>query len=515
MSPLAETLTYSLFSLPVFLGLSSAIFVIWYIVSAVLAWYPRRHIPGPTLASFSYLWILWITWVEKTKETYTDLHDKYNSSLVRIGPYYVVTNNPKILRQIVAGAKSRYNRDTWYTAARFHPEQNHMGTIMDVKKHDEVKAKTASGYSGRENLDLEVAVDEQIERLVALIRRKFLSTEGPNGVARPVDFAKLTSYFTLDVITRLAYGEPFGHLDEGEDVYGWIEAISPIIKYMTMTTDSPLLRKVLFWKPLWKVAGPRATDKAGLGKIISVSEKLIAARFAPGAPARKDMMGGFIRKGMTQMECQSESVLQISAGSDTTACTIRAAMLHLMATPRAYHRLRAEIKDAIVKNKASSPIKYEEALKLPYLQAVVYEGFRIRNPMTYGHFKVVPPEGEVLDGVFLPGGTGIGHNTLALTRNREVFGDDVDVFRPERFIECSEDKKIERVQALEIIFGGGRWQCAGKAVAMMELNKIFFELMRRFDFHLLDLNKPWEEKTYMVVQHSDMWVSITQSEEEM
>jgi len=174
----------------------------------------------------------------------------------------------------------------------------------------------------------------------------------------------------------------------------------------------------------------------------------------------------------------------------------------------------------------------------------VYEGFRIRNPMTYGHFKVVPPEGEVLDGVFLPGGTGIGHNTLALTRNREVFGDDVDVFRPERFIECSEDKKIERVQALEIIFGGGRWQCAGKAVAMMELNKIFFEvscpflvlltpflsvlsvlqlltvcatqqLMRRFDFHLLDLNKPWEEKTYMVVQHSDMWVSITQSEEEM
>ena len=71
---------------------------------------------------------------------------------------------------------------------------------------------------------------------------------------------------------------------------------------------------------------------------------------------------------MTQMECQSESVLQISAGSDTTACTIRAAMLHLMATPRAYHRLRAEIKDAIVKNKASSPIKYEEALKLPYLQ---------------------------------------------------------------------------------------------------------------------------------------------------
>lgn len=62
-----------------------------------------------------------------------------------------------------------------------------------------------------------------------------------------------------------------------------------------------------------------------------------------------------------------------------------------------------------------------------------------------------------------------------LMRNR-IFGDDVHLFRPERFTEASDDRRAEMYRTTELVFGSGRWQCAGKSLAFMELNKVFFEV---------------------------------------
>ena len=86
----------------------------------------------------------------------------------------------------------------------------------------------------------------------------------------------------------------------------------------------------------------------------------------------------------------------------------------------------------------------------------------------------------------MPGGTRIGHNSIALTRNKRIFGEDADIFRPERFIECSADKKQEMMRAIDIVFGGGRWTCSGKGIAFMELNKFYFEVRFLFDVGVED-----------------------------
>lgn len=90
--------------------------------------------------------------------------------------------------------------------------------------------------------------------------------------------------------------------------------------------------------------------------------------------------------------------------------------------------------------------------------------------------KEVPPGGDTIDGMFVPGGTRIGHNTLALQRSAAVFGDDAEIFRPERWLEASAEKAREMTAVVELVFGHGRWMCAGKSVAFMELNKIFVEV---------------------------------------
>lgn len=90
--------------------------------------------------------------------------------------------------------------------------------------------------------------------------------------------------------------------------------------------------------------------------------------------------------------------------------------------------------------------------------------------------KAVPPEGDTISGHFVPGGTRIAQNALSIQRRRDIFGADADVFRPERWLGISPEKKQLMVQTTELVFGNGRWGCLGKPVAFLELNKVYVEV---------------------------------------
>jgi cytochrome P450 len=180
--------------------------------------------------------------------------------------------------------------------------------------------------------------------------------------------------------------------------------------------------------------------------------------------------------GLTQSQCNMEAIFQIAAGNDTTATAIRATMLYIMTAPRVYHALRNEIDAAIAKGKVSSPITNAEGAELPYLQAVILEGLRMHPPFQGLSFKVAPPEGDEIDGVFVPGGTWVAPAYRAFTRRPEVFGEDADEFRPERWLEADAGRAAEMRRVVDLVFGYGRWGCAGRFLAFMELNKVFVEV---------------------------------------
>jgi cytochrome P450 len=90
--------------------------------------------------------------------------------------------------------------------------------------------------------------------------------------------------------------------------------------------------------------------------------------------------------------------------------------------------------------------------------------------------KVVPPQGDVLDGKFVPGGTEIAIDSWSMGRRTDIYGDDVEVFRPERFLEASPEKKLEMERTTELVFGSGRYTCPGKVMAFLELNKLFVQV---------------------------------------
>jgi cytochrome P450 len=187
-------------------------------------------------------------------------------------------------------------------------------------------------------------------------------------------------------------------------------------------------------------------------------------------------MASFIRHGLTQEEVAGESLLQVIGGSDTSAATIRVVLLNLMSSPPTYRKLQAEIDSAIAAGQISSPIQDSEAKWLPYLQAVIKEGLRITPPATGLFSKQVPKGGDVLNGIFVPEGTQIGSSPYGIHHSKKIFGEDADLFRPERWLEAKGEQLAQMTSTADLIFHYGKFQCLGKPVALMELNKIYVEV---------------------------------------
>ncbi|KAK7923377.1 Fumagillin dodecapentaenoate synthase [Apiospora marii] len=472
-----------------------AALVLCYGIQAVVTWRRLRHIPGPFLASFSYLWLAKVTRSTRQWHIYRDLPRQYGP-LVRVGPNEISTDDPEIIRK-VSGVRSPYGKDSWYMGSRFNPYEDTMFTTLDLAAHDKQKAKTASAYSGRDTTALEGGVDDHVRELVALIRTKYLSKEiGAQEPSRLLDFSKIISFFTMDVITRAGFGQEFGYLKADEDLHDFLRSVRENWSIVAVTLDVPWIRNVLYSNWFLRWFGPRTTDKAGMGKVMAYAGS---------------EQGAFMAHGLTQKECETEGLFMVIAGSDTTASVVRSTMLHLMSSPRIYNKLKQIIRQAVDEGRASSPIKFEEAKKISYLQAVIYEGLRIRAPAPGLYPKVVPAGGDWLHGKFIPAGTAVGMNAAALTRSKALFGEDADLFRPERFEEVDEATRTKLENLTELVFGYGRTMCAGKPIAYMELNKVYFELLRAFDFQLANPSKPWDSKSYAVWVEENMWVNVTES----
>ncbi len=216
----------------------------------------------------------------------------------------------------------------------------------------------------------------------------------------------------------------------------------------------------------------------------------MAERFNENAVAQPDMLGSFIRHGLTQEVASGETLLQIVAGTDTTATGLKIIMLHIMTNPAVYRKLQEEIDCNVSKGNVSSPVRDAEARQLPYLQAIIKEGLRMKSPAGGAFFKTVPPGGDVIDGLFVPAGTEIGVSHLSFLHSKQIFGDDADIFRPERWLEAEPEHLSKMSRVVDLIFHSGRYQCLGKSVALMEFNKIFVELWRTFDFTVVNAEKP-------------------------
>lgn len=161
----------------------------------------------------------------------------------------------------------------------------------------------------------------------------------------------------------------------------------------------------------------------------------------------------------------SMATSNIFAGSDTTAISTRAIIYFLLKNAEAKQKLIDEIDGLRKQGKLSNPVRLDEADNMPYLQAVMYEAMRLHPVVGMSLPRVVPEGGAQIAGKYLPAGTVVGANPWVMHRNKEVYGDDVEAFRPERWMK-EDNGDMHR---FFFAFGAGARFCIGRNISWMEM----------------------------------------------
>lgn len=120
---------------------------------------------------------------------------------------------------------------------------------------------------------------------------------------------------------------------------------------------------------------------------------------------------------------------------------------HVLSDRRIKATLMKEVSDAAANGTipAVGNIAWNEAQALPYFQACLKEAMRVRPAVGLNITRYVPPGGVEIEGEFFPGGTRLAANGWVLHRDAKIFGQDADIFRPERWlVDEDEAKRMDR-----------------------------------------------------------------------
>ncbi|CBX98545.1 similar to benzoate 4-monooxygenase cytochrome P450 [Plenodomus lingam JN3] len=475
-----------------------------------------QNFPGPFSTGWSEAWHTLTTLSRHNHLEYHEVSKKYGR-IARVGPNDLLTSSHELLAHMNS-VRSPYTRSAWYnTAARMRPGRDNIFSQIDEEEHTKRRQQMASGYSGKENLALESDIDNRVLELLNLIRTKYTSTAAQS---RPVDIGRKIQYFTLDVISSVGFGEPFGDLEADADLHDIIKSTKVGLTMITIFGAFGLV-PYLQWPLIAHLLAPSETDKTGVGRMMYIARNVIDSRLRKPLEGRSDMLASFMRHGLSKDELLSESLLQIVAGSDTTATTLRCTLLYIVTHPQVYRRLQEEVDAEIASNgvDSKSGVISDSRLKiLPYLQAVVREGLRIHPPVTDVVPKKVPKGGDkfTIDGqeYFFPEGTNISYSVWSVQHDKDMFGEDAEFFRPERWLldeESDKDRLLAMRRTTDMIFGYGKYQCLGKPVAWMETTKVLFEFMRHFEWTISKPETPWTSQNYFgIFLQNELWVTATE-----
>ena len=168
------------------------------------------------------------------------------------------------------------------------------------------------------------------------------------------------------------------------------------------------------------------------------------------------------------------------AGSETTATTIRWAVLYLLTFPDIKHRLQSDIDSVVADTELP---RLDDMTKLPYVEAFIMELLRLANvaPIAIPHGLIT--ESDILfEGYTIPQKASIIFNLDSVLKDPDVFVNP-EQFNPDRFLDAAGNV----VKPKELIpFGIGRRVCLGEAVAKMELFLFLTTIIKQFDFVLPD-----------------------------
>jgi len=424
------------------IGLKGAILILIHVVlvQVIYRFYvdPLRHIPGPTAARFTELWRTRRYALGRWHQDILDLHDKYGP-VVRIAPKEISFVDKDALVQVY-GHSTGTKKTAWYHTWRVPGLPDSFFNDVNPKMHSFKRKRVTAAYS----MSTICSLEPQINHITQKVWSKFRNIA---DTSRTIDLQEWTMYYASDIVCQLGLGAPLGFVEKGGDVNG---VLSSIHAYFYAAANLGNLPGRTMWINNFVMRGLfhlfSSKDGSGGQGLNNWITSQITQRLAsdPDEKRPSDMLDHFLSMkdpegktaGLPDVAVEAGNLL--GAGGDTTAAGIAVVLKYLLGHPEDYRRLQEEVDKAYnqhhVATGSDEHLSYDTTSRLPFLSACIKEGTRLVPSILWQLPRECPKEGITIAGHFIPPKATLSMSPIAQNRCKEIFGEDANEWRPQRFI---------------------------------------------------------------------------------
>ena len=316
-----------------------------------------------------------------------------------------------------------------------------------------------------------------------------------------VDFQFWMHVLTMDSLVKLAFGSDLGGVEGKPSDYtlAYDRVTNSALKFGERNIKFLLLRELLpvslgdfVQKTFIDSRCPvMAEVKQDMETLHNHSQKLIDSKrqhIKEGKEgAEADLLAHMLRDlqenpidGDAVTDKEIRDIIQhfIVAGRDTTAETLSWLFYELGLEENAV--LLQTVQDELHATLQGEAPTHEDLNDLPFLRALMWETMRL-HPVGYQIQVTSKLEDTLPDGVTVPKGTRMALSVYALGRSKELYGEDAEEFKPERWIPFKQPNQYNFP-----MFKAGRRICPGKDMALLEMGIAAAVLLQNFAPKVVD-----------------------------
>ncbi|KAI2610584.1 cytochrome P450 [Hypoxylon sp. NC1633] len=442
-------------------------------------WRKLSKAPGPTLAGCTDLWRAYQQHNGRLRQKLLDLHSQCGP-IVRYGVRSISINDPEVINVVYGSRAGFVTADSYKVLVGIQngKEVSSLVSTSDETRHAALRRSVANVFTPTAVLDHEKSTDETIADLLGVMSRK-----------THFDLSSMLLWFTMDAAGRFSFSEPFGCLQAEGDASGSIKLVRDRFDHWGRWSSIPQLERLVYRNPI------ALRQKRGPSNMAAAAATKLKARAShpDDGIEHLDLLQKFLEGGKTHPEAlDSPGVIgmlmsTISGAGDTTATTMTVALFNLIKNPDSLKKLEDEFFQAGL---PEIP-EFSQVSKLPYLNAVIKESMRVFPVITWPMERSVPEGGATIAGMFFPEGTSVGCLPSAVHQRVDIFGEDADAFRPERWL-TSDREQLRRMEAAHMGFSRGRRSCLGQHIAILQMKKVLPAILMKVQLSLANPDAPLE-----------------------
>lgn len=399
-------------------------------------------------------------------------------SSFRAAPNLVLFDSPRAYND-VHGLRTNIKRSDFYKAWKRGKDDVQTTSSTEPKEHARKRKLLNLVFTEQSLKAANSIIISHVDRWVELLT----SGTRENSWSSAHDISTRVDQLVFDILGDLCFGKTLNTKEPGEnDLKKIPHLIMRSVNIGYKLSKSPLFDLILWLQPRGLNSLMQRARQKPIKEYNKFLEASVDARIAShklGKSGRRDMMH-FLLNAVdpdtklpafaNRSHLLSETRLLVLAGTDTTALTISAFFFYLTHYPRVLEKLTAEVRTTF-----SSVDEIALGTKLSgckYLRACVDESLRLSHPAPGDLPREVLPGGATIDGRFYPAGIQVGCSVWAMGHSEAIYGEDVNEYRPERWISTEDGNSTRQVLELKKAFHPfsiGSMNCAGQNLATLEL----------------------------------------------